>query len=82
MYDRDDLFFYLSNLRSAVVEDISSRAGGLPRIVGFDAHVPTPALVIAYELYENAERDAEVATRNRVRHPSFVPSTKLEVLSE
>ena len=42
-----------------------------------------PALVLAYGLYEDAGREAEIVTRNKVRHPGFVPGGQaLEVLAD
>ena len=40
----------------------------------FDHRVTTdrPLLVIAHELYGDADRDQEIAARNRIRHPGFV----------
>jgi prophage DNA circulation protein len=42
-----------------------------------------PALVLAYSLYEDASRDADIIARNNVRHPGFVPGGRtLEVLAD
>ena len=40
-----------------------------------------PALVLAYDLYEDAARADEIATRNRINHPGFLPPIPLQVLS-
>jgi prophage DNA circulation protein len=42
---------------------------------------PLPALVLAYDLYEDVARDGEITARNKIRHPGFVPAEKLKVLS-
>lgn len=39
----------------------------------------TPALVLAYRLYEDAGRAGELLARNRIAHPGFVPVKPLEV---
>ena len=37
------------------------------------------ALVLAHALYGDALRSGEIVSRNRVRHPGFVPATELQV---
>jgi len=51
---------------------VTARGGSLTRL--FDHRVTTdrPLLVIAHELYGDADRDQEIAARNRIRHPGFV----------
>ena len=41
-----------------------------------------PALVLAYELYDDVAQEADIIRRNKVKHPGFLlPGTMLEVLS-
>ena len=40
-----------------------------------------PMLAVAYELYVDATRDAEILLRNDIKHPSFVPPLPLSILS-
>ena len=83
----DDAFLALQDLRAAVVRDVTARAPSLPRLV---THTPTataPALVIAHRLYGDlpdtlVDRAAEIASRNRIRHPGFVVPDALEVLTD
>lgn len=59
-----------------------SRGGGLPQITSTRLEASRPALVVAHDLYADATRDGDIAARNRVRHPGFVPAgVDLEVLS-
>ena len=82
----DDVFAGLQDLRAAVVRDVTARAPSLPRLV---THVPAatrPALCVAHDLYgdepeELIERAAEIAARNRIRHPAFIVPAALEVLT-
>ena len=50
--------------------------------VGLRTYAPAEtvsALVLAHALYGDALRSGEIVTRNRVRHPGFVPATELQV---
>lgn len=70
-------------LTAKVVADLSARLGGLPRVRRVNVAQGMPALVLAYELYENPSRDAEIIARNNVVRPGFLPSGDvIEVLSE
>lgn len=80
----EPLYTALTALRVAVVKDITARGADLARVTYATLPATLPALVVAYRLYGDATRDAEVATRNRrlVRHPGFVPGgVPLEVLT-
>jgi len=78
----DSEFLAMSNLHAAVVEDLTTRAGGLPVIRTVQVKEPTPALVLAYNLYEDSNRSADIVARNNVSHPGFVPpASNIEVLS-
>lgn len=81
--DGDDLTFTaLRVLRAAVVKDLNGRAPQLARLIEVVADATEPALVTAQRLYGDASRGDEIAARNRLRHPGFVPGgVGLEVLS-
>lgn len=79
----DDVFTSLQGLRTAVVRAVPPENIALPRLVSVTPPTTTPALVLAYDLYEDATREAEIVTRNRVKHPGFVPGSQpLKVLSD
>jgi prophage DNA circulation protein len=81
--DDDGVYQALADLRAASVRDITARSTQLGRLVSYTPIATLPAVVIAYELYEDAGRDAEIVARNRVRHPGFVPgATPIEVLAD
>jgi prophage DNA circulation protein len=67
--------------RAAVWRDLTDRSQGSARLRTVRPLVPVPALALAYDLYEDAGRDAEITARNRVRHPGFVPASDIRVLS-
>lgn len=78
----DQLYNALAALRAASVRDITARGANLARVVDYTPSATLPALVVAYDLYEDAGRDAEIVARNRVRHPGFVPGgAPIEVLA-
>lgn len=77
----DDVYAALLDLRTAVVEDIGARSVNLPRLVSYTPQATLPAVVLAWRLYGDPTRDEEIVSRNRVRHPGFVPGGQtLEVL--
>jgi prophage DNA circulation protein len=78
----DALYPPLCDLHAAVVVDASARAAKLPRIRRVSLPGTMPALAAAYRVHGDAGRDAEIITRNKIRHPGFVPGgTALEVLT-
>lgn len=79
----DRLHQSLADLRAAVVRDINQRAAMLARVVAFTPEATMPALVVAYRLYNAADRDAEIIDRNRIEHPGFIAGgVALEVLDD
>lgn len=79
----DRLHQRLADLRAAVVRDINQRAAELARVVSYTPADTVPALVVAYRLYDDADRDGEIIARNRVAHPGFLPGGRpLEVLDD
>lgn len=79
----DELFDALRTLRASVVRDAAARDANLARVVAYTPRSTAPALVLAQRLYADATREDELITRNRVRHPLFVPGGHaLEVLTD
>lgn len=70
----------LQDLRVRVAEDIDSRIADLPRLRDHMVAEPTPACVVAYELYGDATRADEITDRNGIPHPGYCSGT-LQVLS-
>ena len=77
----DDLYQAWADLRGAIYDDLTLRARKAARLQTITPPDTTPALALAYDLYEDAGRDAEIVTRNAIRHPGFVPSEPLLVLN-
>lgn len=78
----DELYQAMADLRSAVWSDLTERSRDSARLVSITPADTRPALVIAYDYYEDAARDADVIGRNAIiRNPGFVPPVALQVLS-
>jgi prophage DNA circulation protein len=50
----------------------NGRRSGLPRVVQYDPPQSVPAVLIAWELYGDAELEEDIIARNGTRHPLFV----------
>lgn len=74
--DDDTLFFALSDLKAAMILDITERAANLARIKHIFPAEPIPALVMAYNLYGTIENASDLCERNQVRNPNFMPVGK------
>ena len=73
----DDTFTALSDLRASLVAALSETASTLPRLREIEVNSPTPALVLAFDLYEDIDREEEILQLNRARalHPGFLAGT-------
>lgn len=86
---KDDRAAVFDRLRRAAVRDITQRGGTLARVHDLPIGATQPALRIANRLYGTGPgsggveaRAADIAARNAVRHPGFVPGgVTLRVLS-
>lgn len=76
----DRTFRALTELRTTTVRDITRRAASVPQLRTVRPSTPMPALVLAYDLFEDAGRESEIVTRNRIRHPGYLPAEELAVL--
>lgn len=81
--DMGDAWSAATDLKTAVVRDINERLGRLPVTVRIKTPQSLPSVNLAHRLYGEAnlfQTAADLATRNKVRHPGFMPSQGLEVL--
>lgn len=77
----DATFEALGALRAALWSDLTARARDSARLVVVTPPDVMPAVVLAYDRYKDAARGDEIATRNRIRNPSFIPAEPLRLLS-
>mgnify|MGYP000874993971 CR=1 FL=1 len=79
----DEGYEALRQIQADVVTAMEQKAGALPE-VGSRLVPPgvTPALVLAYRLYQDPDRESDLLARNRrIFHPGFLPGGEsLEVL--
>lgn len=68
----DDLYDALAGLRARLVRALPPEDQDLPRLGTFTPVTTLPSLVVAYELYDDARRGDEIATRNGVPYPGFL----------
>ncbi len=69
----DGVFDAVLDLHTAVAQDLSARAPDLSGVARLPVTATEPALVTAYRIYGDAARADELAARNAIRHPGFVP---------
>lgn len=74
-----DHFRVLSDTRVASDRHLTEVARSGVWLRNFAPAETLPALVLAYSLYGDAFRGLEIVSRNRIRHPGFVPATELQV---
>lgn len=77
----DTVYANLADLRTSVVTDLNARAD-LPSLAEWTPTSTTPALVAAYEIYDDPTRDEDILARNpAVSHPGLIPGGEtLEVI--
>lgn len=71
----------LRGLHAAVSRHVALLLPDLPSVTVRAPEAVLPALVVAWQVYRDLGRDAEVAERNALPRPGFVPSRPLELLS-
>lgn len=79
--DDDGLYQSLVSARAAVWKDMTDKAEDSAHLVGYKPSEVMPALVLAYDYYEDPSREAEIIARNNIRHGGFVPAKELKLLS-
>lgn len=77
----DGTYLALQDARSKVWKDLTERSRDGARLTTKTPPETTPAVVLAYDYYEDAGRASDIVARNRLRHPGFVPPAPLRVLT-
>lgn len=70
----DTVYQSLASVRAAVARDISARGADLARLVRIQLPESMPSLALAWQLYGDAGRAAELVSRNRVADPLCMPA--------
>jgi prophage DNA circulation protein len=78
-----NFFQNLQDLASSLVKAVPDVDNELPNLVKLVLQDTTNTLVLAYDLFEDQDREQEIIDRNKIRNPAFViGGTELEVLNE
>lgn len=77
----DTVYPALQSLRVKAHADLTVRLRDSARLRDVTPRDVVPALVLAYDLYEQPAREDEIVARNKLRHPGFVPAEPVKVLS-
>jgi prophage DNA circulation protein len=76
----DETFYALKNLRNAVWQDLTAKGSILAFLQTFTTNLPQPALVLAYQYYQDINRTDQLINSANPRHPAFMP-TSFQALS-
>ena len=78
----DEVAQALTQLQASLVADLTTQALGLKRFKTLTLGQTTPALAVAFDLYEDITRADELVAENRIANPNQLPAnTPLRVLS-
>lgn len=77
----DDVYIAMQDLRTKVHSDVTARLANSARMTTIEPRGRMPALVLAYDRYENVDRESEIVGLNGIRRPGFVPMQPIKVLS-
>ena len=78
----DKVYDKIDRSRVAVWGDMTARAEKHAWLVTYTPSEVVQAVVLAYDFYGDASREAEIVERNGIRHGGFVPSRPLKMMSE
>lgn len=77
----DTAYNALNTSRVAMILDIKTRSATLRTVKTIRNNYPIPALVFAYQQYQDANQADDIISRNKVINPLFIPSNRdLEIL--
>lgn len=82
MEENDEMYQVLDEARTAIFDVLTHKADALQHVVIVKPDDVFPAVVLAYDYHDDADRDLEIARRNSVEHEGFCPASELRVLSE
>lgn len=75
-------FRRLEDVRRLQHRHLTAVAAGGVQLVTVTPAAEVPALVLAYRHFGDASRTPEIVSRNRIRHPGFLPPAALQVAQE
>ena len=75
----DPVYSALRELRAVLVERLAGQAPALALVVSTEELAGLPSLVASYRLYGDITSAGDIATRNRLARPGFIPGGQIEV---
>ena len=78
----DEMYQAIEKARTAVFEAVTERANAQSRLITLTPPDIMPAVVLAYDYHDDANRDREIALRNGIDHEGFCPAEEMKVSSE
>lgn len=79
--DDDDVFQTLKDVNAQLVSVLPDVDADLPNVQTIQIESTTPALLVAYDQFQNPDAEQDIINRNNIRHPGFViGGTELEVI--
>lgn len=79
--DDNDVYQALIDVNASLVDALPDEDSQLPRVQEVELDDTTPSLLLAYDLFEDADNEADIISRNKIRHPAFIEAgKKLKVL--
>ncbi|WP_392563200.1 DNA circularization N-terminal domain-containing protein (plasmid) [Orbus sturtevantii] len=80
-YSLDDVYIQLKQLKSDIINAVNVKGANLSHLTEVITYAPVPALTMANQLYQDANRADELIVSANPIHPAFMP-TKFNALSE
>ena len=71
MEESDEMYQTLDEARTAIFDVLTHKADALQHVVIVKPDDVFPAVVLAYDYHDDADRDLEIARRNSVEHEGF-----------
>jgi len=71
----DPTFIALTTLRVQILADIDQRAAQLPSLTTYHRQRSLNSIVLAWQFYQDADRDIEIVARVDAINPAFMPLT-------
>jgi prophage DNA circulation protein len=80
----DEMYTHVVSLRAALTDHLAVVAAELPELRDFTPGAPLPSLVLAYQLYGDVSREADLLTLNiDIKDPTIIPAGQsIRVLSD
>ena len=77
-----ELYQSMVDVNASIVESLPDPDADIPSIKKITPETDKISIVLAYDLNESLDNEQDIISRNKIRHPAFIPANKeLEVIS-